>query len=977
MNKTENTLHKKTPSVTVLSNRGQVVRDIVYHRHPDTPDNTDERITRHQFDSRGFLKESADPRLQASGLANFRYITSLSGQVLRTESADAGTSLALNDAAGRPATSVHQIGTENGQDDSSRAVTQTFRYEGADSAGRPLSIAEQTAGQSTQVTERFVYAGSSEAEKAKNLAGICTHHYEPAGLMQTDSIALTGVPLSVTRQLLKDADNPDIAVNWPESDPESLLSAEKYTTQTTADATGAVLNTTDAAGHRQKMTYDIAGLLSTSRVTVKGGAEKIIIKSVMYSAAGQKLREEHGNGVVTTYTYEPQTQRLLAVKTEHPARKKIFQDLRYEYDPVGNVLCVTNDAEETRFWRNQKVVPENRYTYDTLYQLVSATGREMANAGQQSSALPDISPFDKATYTCYTRNYIYDCAGNMTQIRHSAPATNNNYTTDITVSQRSNRAVLKTLADTPEKAEALFTPGGQQTQLQPGQTLSWTARGELQQVTPVVRNGAAGDCESYRYDAGSRRILKTAVQKTGNSTQTQQVIYLPGLELRSGKENYQVICAGVAGRAQVRLLHWQDGKKDHQRFSYDNLIGSSGLETDGDGNLLSQEEYYPFGGTAVLVADADSGIDYKTHRYSGKERDATGLYYYGYRYYQPWAGRWLSSDPAGTVDGLNLYSMVRNNPVSFFDTNGLSRTQQINDYAEFMGAAKAVIHKIHTYIDALASPSRMAAAELRSVARKATTYGLKTAGGIGGVAAGVAVAASVTVALPVVAPVVIGTAAVGGIIGGIAAGVASEKAFDLGVNAIFDKNKFQPTRVQTRKMQESLARAGGNFFANQVKDQLDLREQIKIHGSAKAASALEEVLDLGVKLPVKALLDTGLELNDFRGITIAKRDKITGVLDAVSSGLSSDNHNEIMGLFDDKGTNSVRKYGTLNTGRIFRMSYTKDGLSDMRTELLTRVSDVRRMLNNPDIYKGKAAKAQVSGEALFFHQKTITRRASI
>ena len=670
MSKTESTLHKKTPSVTVLSNRGQAVRDIVYHRHPDTPDNTDERITRHQFDARGFLQQSADPRMQASGLSNFRYVTSLSGQVLRTESADAGISLTLNDAAGRLMISISQICTDKGQDNCSKAVTQTFRYEGADSAGRPLSITEQTAGQKAEVTERFVYAGNSEAEKAKNLAGICTHHYDPAGLMQTDSIALTGVPLSVTRQLLKDADNPDIAVNWPESNPESLLSAEKYTTQTTADATGAVLNTTDAAGHQQKVTYDIAGLLSTSRVTVKGGAEKIIIKSVTYSAAGQKLREEHGNGVVTTYTYEAQTQRLIAVKTEYPVRKKIFQDLRYEYDPVGNVLCVTNDAEETRFWHNQKVVPENRYTYDTLYQLVSATGREMANAGQQSGSLPDISLFDKASYTNYTRNYVYDRAGNMTQIRHSAPATNNNYTTDITVSQRSNRAVLKTLADTPEKAEALFTPGGQQTQLQPGQALSWTARGELKQVTPVVRNGAAGDRESYRYDAGSQRILKTAVQKTGNSTQTQQVIYLPGLELRSGKENYQVICAGVAGRAQVRLLHWPDGKKDHQRFSYDNLIGSSGLETDGDGNLLSQEEYYPFGGTAVLVAGADSGIDYKTHRYSGKERDATGLYYYGYRYYQPWAGRWLSSDPAGTVDGLNLFRMVRNNPVTLRDDDG-------------------------------------------------------------------------------------------------------------------------------------------------------------------------------------------------------------------------------------------------------------------------------------------------------------------
>lgn len=670
MNKTENTLHTKTPSVTVLNNRGLAVRDIGYHRHPDTPDKTDERITRHQFDARGFLQQSADPRMQASGLINFHYVTSLSGQVLRTESADAGTSLALNDAAERPLVSISQIRTDNGKDDRSVAVTHTFQYEGSGS-GRPLSIAEQIAGQSAVVSERFVYAGNSEAEKAKNLAGICTHHYDPAGLMQTDSIALTGVPLSVIRQLLKDADNPDIAVNWPESNPQALLSAEKYITQTTADATGAVLNTTDAAGHQQKVTYDIAGLLSTSRVTVKGGAEKIIIKSVDYSAAGQKLREEHGNGVVTTYTYEPQTQRLIAVKTEHPARKNVFQDLRYEYDPVGNVLCVTNDAEETRFWHNQKVVPENRYTYDTLYQLVSATGREMANAGQQSGSLPDISPFDKATYTNYTRNYVYDRAGNMTQIRHSASATNNNYTTDITVSQRSNRAVLKTLADTPEKAEALFTPGGQQTQLQPGQALSWTTRGELRQVMPVVRNGTAGDRESYRYDAGSKRILKAAVQKTGNSTQTQQVIYLPGLELRSGTENYQVICAGVAGRAQVRLLHWPDGKKDHQRFSYDNLIGSSGLETDGDGKLLSQEEYYPFGGTAVLVADTDSGIDYKTHRYSGKERDATGLYYYGYRYYQPWAGRWLSSDPAGTVDGLNLFRMVRNNPVSFSDEQGL------------------------------------------------------------------------------------------------------------------------------------------------------------------------------------------------------------------------------------------------------------------------------------------------------------------
>ena len=62
-------------------------------------------------------------------------------------------------------------------------------------------------------------------------------------------------------------------------------------------------------------------------------------------------------------------------------------------------------------------------------------------------------------------------------------------------------------------------------------------------------------------------------------------------------------------------------------------------------------------------------------RYSGKERDATGLYYYGFRYYHSERGRWLNADPAGEVDGLNLYRMVRNNPISKVDDYGTeSRT---------------------------------------------------------------------------------------------------------------------------------------------------------------------------------------------------------------------------------------------------------------------------------------------------------------
>ncbi|TCT27460.1 RHS repeat-associated protein, partial [Providencia alcalifaciens] len=41
-------------------------------------------------------------------------------------------------------------------------------------------------------------------------------------------------------------------------------------------------------------------------------------------------------------------------------------------------------------------------------------------------------------------------------------------------------------------------------------------------------------------------------------------------------------------------------------------------------------------------------------------------------------GRWLSSDPAGTVDGMNLFRMVRNNPILLKDDNGLKTTMKDN-----------------------------------------------------------------------------------------------------------------------------------------------------------------------------------------------------------------------------------------------------------------------------------------------------------
>ncbi|MGK0602866.1 RHS repeat-associated core domain-containing protein [Yokenella regensburgei] len=784
-----------TPVLNIRDNRGLFVRNINYHRHPDTPGNTEERIMHHHYGVHGFLTQSADPRLHGSRLANFIYLTDLTGNLLRTVSVDAGTTVVLNDAAGRPCMLVSNINTdENGVVDLNQAVTRTWQYEGNTLPGRPLSITEEATGDSARISERFVWAGNSEAEKAHNLVGQCVSHYDTAGLVQTSSLALSGAPLSVTRRLLKDADNPDTVADWQGADASAwndLLETEAYTALTTVDATGAVLTTTDVKGNQQRAAYDVAGQPSGSWLTVKDGVEQSIVSSLTYSAAGKKLREEHGNGVVTTYTYEPQTQRLTGIKTERPAEHasgaKVLQDLCYEYDPVGNVLRVSNNAEVTRFWRNQKVAPENTYAYDTLYQLVSATGREMANAGQQGSGLPPLTvplPTDSTVYTNYTRTYAYDTAGNLTQIRHSAPATNNNYTTSITVSDRSNRGVLSSLTENPAEVEALFTAGGLQRQLQPGQVLTWTPRNELLMVTPVVRDGNANDEESYRYDAGNRRLLKVSRQLTGGSTQTKRALYLPGLEHRttlSGStetESLQVLTVGEAGRAQVRVLHWESGRPDgitgdQIRYSYDNLTGSSGLELDGGGNVISMEEYYPYGGTSAWTARSAVEADYKTIRYSGQERDATGLYYYGARYYQPWAGRWLSSDPAGTVDGLNLYAFVGNNPLRYIDNGGFNKTdaerhEEIETFVTNLSSAIKVVDKQNKLLENAFLGRDLGIQTAKTVGYTvlsgAVGYGASIGGGIAGGLAGGALGSAIPIA---------GTAI--GATAGAAAGAAGAK----------------------------------------------------------------------------------------------------------------------------------------------------------------------------------------------------------
>ena len=90
--------------------------------------------------------------------------------------------------------------------------------------------------------------------------------------------------------------------------------------------------------------------------------------------------------------------------------------------------------------------------------------------------------------------------------------------------------------------------------------------------------------------------------------------------------------------------------------------------------IVAEYEYGPFG--ELIQATGKMAKEFNI-LFSTKYYDwETGLYYYGYRYYSPTIGRWLSRDPIGEKGGRNLYGFVDNNPLNLNDFLGLWKIER-------------------------------------------------------------------------------------------------------------------------------------------------------------------------------------------------------------------------------------------------------------------------------------------------------------
>ena len=77
-------------------------------------------------------------------------------------------------------------------------------------------------------------------------------------------------------------------------------------------------------------------------------------------------------------------------------------------------------------------------------------------------------------------------------------------------------------------------------------------------------------------------------------------------------------------------------------------------------------QYDPFGAPLAAPGSPSQPMQFSTKSYDAE----TGLSYYGFRFYSPHMGRWLTRDPLGENGGINVYEFVGNNPVNFVDPLG-------------------------------------------------------------------------------------------------------------------------------------------------------------------------------------------------------------------------------------------------------------------------------------------------------------------
>lgn len=300
-----------------------------------------------------------------------------------------------------------------------------------------------------------------------------------------------------------------------------------------------------------------------------------------------------------------------------------FHDKVLNYDPLDNIKKRETSLEEEPF--------TTEYDYNALLQLVSEKGEA-------------------------EHNYSYDSIGNRLKKDNSFYKIN----------------PVNELIEA-ENCTYTFHPNGNiATKVIDGET--WTYHSNaLNQITSIKDDQTT---VNYTYDLTGKRFSKRLVSKT--KKRIQRFFYIDNTEIGCLDEKGEILELKIPSdpnNPESPAIAIEI-KKEIYIPLYD-LQGNIACLLDHNQRSVIESYRYSVYGDEEIFNDRKRSISNSLignpWRFKGKRIDKeVGLIYFGYRYYDPQIGRWITPDPIGSIDSLNLYTFVHNNPVKYIDYFGLN-----------------------------------------------------------------------------------------------------------------------------------------------------------------------------------------------------------------------------------------------------------------------------------------------------------------
>ena len=673
-------VHASTPARLWFDSLGQPFLNVAHNRFLQNGIFVDElHSTRTYQDVESNEREVIDPL----GRCAMRYGYDMLSERVQQVSMDANEHLMLDDVSGKPICLWNSRGFR-------------FRTE-YDTLRRPMLIYVQGNDPCGEVLhERIEYGEDRPNDLRLNLRTQVFCKYDAAGIVTTDAYDFKGNLLDTRRQLALEYKR---SLDWSTAVP---LEERPYPGHTRYDALNRLTEMSTPDNTVLRLYYNEANLLERLEGNIRGTQDATtFVASIGYNARGQRVAIEYGNGAKTGYTYDPNTFLLTCLRTHRG--DTALQDLSYTYDPSGNITQITDRAQQEVFFRNNRVEPSSDYTYDATYRLIEASGREHLGQAGNSPVPPNqddtprvrlTHPNDGKALGRYVQRYAYDAVGNILKMIHrgdnpAQPGWTRIYHYAEPSLLEPDKVSNRLTGTTASKKETVLSfthdAHGNITAMPELPLMRWDFADQLQaSARQMVKKDGTPETTYYVYNSDGERVRKvTESQAIANelSVRKAERIYFGTFEI------YREYTGNDMVSMEREALHVTDDRQNIAivetcireqnespeqllRFQFANHLGSSALELDDAANIISYEEYYPYGGTSYQ-AIRHKGETLKRYRFIGKERDEeSGLNYHGTRYYAPWLGRWMSTDLAGLIEGTNLYRYSQDRPLNLVDDDG-------------------------------------------------------------------------------------------------------------------------------------------------------------------------------------------------------------------------------------------------------------------------------------------------------------------